>query len=247
MENIIFQNDFVYVSLIDNIGVIYLNNGKQNRICQPEFICMNKLDKLIKEYQIQALIITSNGKNFSLGADVSLFDAYKQNTEEFKELLNKGKQLLSYIENLPILTIALIKGACFGAGLEIALSCRFRFANNQALFSFPEVNLGLLPGLGGTVRLPKLIGKAKALEMILMGEIFGSEDALALKIVDQVVEKKQELESTISWIKMLITDKPSQQLTKIINAIVSVSDKDEEMAYREETDSFVELMLTSNL
>lgn len=247
MDNIVYENDLVYVSLSDNIGIIYLNNGRENRVSNPEFIEINVLENLITKYQLRALIITGNGKNFSLGADVSKFSAYSQKVDEFKEALNKGKELLSYIENLPILTVALISGACFGAGFEIALSCNFRFANKRALFSFPEVNLGLLPGMGGTVRLPKLVGKTKALEMILTGDIVSAEDALTNKIVNRIVEKGQELEETIGWINQMLNGKTNRQLQRIMRVMAVVDNVEDGVAYHNETDAFTELMMNVNI
>lgn len=242
MEKIVFQNDLVSMAIENEVGILSITNGRYNRISNPEFIGVNELDELIARHGIKALVITGEGKNFSAGADISKFEEYKDNTEGFKKSLNDGKKLLSYIENLPILTVAVLTGSCFGAGFEIALSCQFRFANEKTLLAFPESNLGLLPGMGGTVRLTKLVGKAKALELILSGEMMGAEEASQLGIIQKIVPKKQELESTLSWIHSILDNKGKKQTEKIITAINNALSIDAETAYVLETDAFAELM-----
>lgn len=242
MGNIVFQNGLVSMALDNEIAILSFTNGRYNRISNPEFIGVNELDELIRKYGIKALVITGEGKNFSAGADISKFEAYKEDIEDFKKSLNDGKKLLSYIENLPILTVAVLTGSCFGAGFEIALSCQFRFANEKTLLAFPESNLGLLPGMGGTVRLTKLVGKAKALEWILSGEIIGAEEACQLGIIQKIIPKKQELESSLSWIRSILANKGKKQIEKIITALNDALSIDEKTAYAKETDAFAELL-----
>ncbi len=99
--------------------------------------------------------------------------------------------------------MAAIEGACFGAGLEIAFCCNYRLAAESALFSFPEVTLGLLPGFGGTIRLPKLIGHRAAKKLILSGDMITSEEALRLGLVDEITGKKESFSKALELIKGL--------------------------------------------
>lgn len=231
----LFQNEMVLFEKKDDIGIIYLNNGRYNKVTQPCFIEVEELEKLIIFNKLKALIITGLGKNFSTGADVDNFVKYKNNLCEFKESLIKGKKLLDYIETLPIVTVALINGACFGAGFEIALSCQFRIGCANTLLAFPESNLGIMPGMAGTYRLHKLIGKSNAIQMIISGEIITLEKATQLGIIDSIVDKDDSLNQTIAWIKSLVKGKTLKQINKIIECI-NCTNKDS--AYSCEVNNF---------
>ena len=98
--------------------------------------------------------------------------------------------ILDFIESLPIVTVAAIRGVCLGAGLEIALACRYRICASNATFGFPETQRGLIPGLGGTLRLTEQIGKSKAMYYILSGERMDAETALKLGIVNKITGKR---------------------------------------------------------
>lgn len=242
MREIVFQNDLIELTLEESVGIIHICNGKQNRITNPEFIPIEELETLIHEHEMRGLIIVGSGRNFSVGADVEQFSQYREDIEAFREALNQGKKLLSYIENLSIPTVAVIAGACFGAGLEIALSCQFRFATPQALFAFPEAGLGLLPGLGGTVRLTRQIGRANATSLILTGNILNSQEAFDYRIVDRIVPKGEGVDHALGWIIELLGDKNKNQTDRIIQSINNAVTMNEQEAYDRETDVFIELM-----
>src|SRR5699024_3991378 len=127
--------------------------------------------------------------------------------------------LIKYIEKLPLITVAAINGVCFGAGFEIALSCQFRIASKKALISLPESNIGLMPGMGGNIRLTNLIGKSKAIEFIIKGEVISADEGLKLGIIDHVVSSGKELPYGIDFIKTLTKDKSMDQIRSIIDTI----------------------------
>ena len=191
MTAVVFQNALTTIAVKHHIGILTIKNGKQNLIADPVFIRKEELEEVIRACELKALILTGHGKNFSSGADSERFGDYKEQTEAFKEKLNEGKRVLDYIEQLPILTVALTNGACFGAGFEIALSCQFRIGCKNTYFSFPERNLGLLPGMGGTVRLPRLIGRSRAMELILSGDLINAQQALEWGILNEIVPGKR--------------------------------------------------------
>lgn len=187
----------------ENIGVLRLQNGRDNLVDHAVFLDLSEFKQWIQQNSFQGLIITGNGRNFSKGANVERIKEYKDCPEILEEELNEGKKILSYIEELPLITVAAIEGACFGAGLEIALSCSYRLASESALFSFPEVTLGLLPGFGGTIRLPKLIGQRAAKKLILSGDMISAQEALRLGLVDETTGKKEAFLKAVELVEGL--------------------------------------------
>ena len=169
--------------------------------------------------QVTSLIITGAGRHFSHGADITHFDhpmcAPVHSTHT--DLLYKAKELLLYIENLPLITAAAINGGCFGGGLEIALSCQFRICSKNAFFGLPEVNHGVIPGMNGVERLTKTVGKSKAISMILSGEILSATDAKKLKLVHLVSEKKNCMSDAVEFVRTLKSGKSALQIKSIIS------------------------------
>ncbi len=143
-----------------------------------------------KEYK-GVVIASAKKQGFIAGADISQFGQFK-NMEEAIDLLRRGQLIFDRIENLNIPTVALIDGFCLGGGLELALACRYRVAEegSKTRLGLPEVKLGIHPGWGGTVRLPRLIGAPKALNMILSGHTVTGKAAAKLGIVDVSVPKR---------------------------------------------------------
>ena len=149
------------------IGILTISNGKENYLPQPDFVDIEEIKKWTSEDDLKGIIITGLGRNFSAGADIENLNKLSQNEDLLQEKMELGKNVLDFIENLNIPVIAAINGVCFGGGLEIALACHIRIASPKALFAFPEINHGIIPGLGGTYRLSKLINKG-IYEILLM-------------------------------------------------------------------------------
>ncbi len=207
----------------DNIAVLTIENGTKNLLCEPEFINRTELlGWLENNPQVKALIITGKGRHFSHGADVSLFN--NADISCLSSKLENAVKLLHTIERLPIVTAAAINGGCFGGGLEIALSCQFRIASPSAFLGLPEVMHGVIPGMGGMERLLKLIGKEKALQMILRGDILSAADALAIGLVTQISRQKNSFDETLNFVKELIADKSKAQIQAIINTFTLALD-----------------------
>lgn len=227
--NDIYTNNNVNLKMDDNIAIMTISNGKQNKLIDPEFLPLEDLKKWLKNNNPVGLIICGNGRNFSSGADVEEISRLKNRPEILKDHIKKGKKILDYIEKLPYITVAAISGMCCGGGLEVALSCQFRIATHTSVFSFPEAKLGLLPGLGGTVRLQNLVGRSKSIRMIITGEVYLAEEALQMGLVDKLVEKGESLDEA----KKLILSICNGKMNKIINTINHKS-------YDYETDMFVQ-------
>jgi len=135
----------------------------------------------------RALIITGAGdKAFCAGADIK--EMVGRSTEAHHAAMSFGQRTFAKLDDLPMASVALINGYAFGGGLELAMACTFRLATPAAKMGQPEIKLGLIPGYGGTQRLPRLIGEARAQELILTGRTVGAEEAERYGLVNRIVE-----------------------------------------------------------
>jgi len=193
--------------------------------------------------QIKGLIITGAGqRSFVAGADISEFVGLSR--KGAISLARKGQALFSEIEKLNIPVIAAVNGFALGGGCELAMACHIRVASTNAKFGQPEVNLGLIPGYGGTQRLIHYIGKGKAIEMLMTGDMINAEEAFRLGLVNHVVEPDQVLVKSKEIIKKIAAKSPGaiQKVIKIVNSYF-----DYEMpGYEFELDSFGNLMITKD-
>lgn len=226
----------------DNIGILTVNNGSHNKISQPDFLELDKLKEWIDNKDLKGLIITGKGRHFSAGADVDNIRANKHDIDKMREQFKLGREILNYIESLPMITVAAISGACFGAGLEIALSCKFRICTSNAMLAFPESNIGIMPGLSGTIRLPKLVGKSKALEIIVSGRNIVSDEAYEIGLVDKITPNKEHVSTSLNFISELTENKTTKQLKSIIKSINNSFTKTNEEAMCEECELFLEFV-----
>lgn len=145
------------------------------------------LDAVAEDRTARALLITGAGdKAFCAGADIK--ELRSRSLIEQKRGAELGQRVFAKLDDLPIASIALVNGYAFGGGLELALACTFRLASPNAKFGLPEVKLGLIPGYGGTQRLPRLIGESRALEIILSGRTFDAAEAERIGIVNRVTD-----------------------------------------------------------
>ncbi len=154
------------------------------------------IKKIEKDKKARGLIISSSGNHFSSGANLDELRAeiLKKTGSPEKECEARSVQLFQYFADRPYPVIAAIKGCCLGSGLELALCCDYRIGTRNAVFSLPESSFGLMPGCGGTVRLPELIGQGPATEMILTGKRLLGDEALRLGLIDRIVPRKKLIE-----------------------------------------------------
>jgi len=165
------------------------------------------LDYIETHEEIKAAIITGAGhKAFVAGADISEFG--KMIKEESMAMAKKGQDIFFKIENCSKPIVAAVNGFALGGGCELAMSCHFRIASDNAKFGQPEVNLGLIPGYGGTQRLAQLIGKGKAMEMLLSGHIIDAAEAKALGLVNYVTSPDTLLKQTEDILEIIKSKAP---------------------------------------
>ncbi len=241
-DNEKIKSGIVWLEAVDNIGIASIHNGIQNKISQPDFMDLEFFKEWIYRQKLKGLIITGQGRHFSAGADIDTIKANKHNTDYLKDALKKGKEILSYIETLPIVTVAAVSGVCFGAGLEIALSCQFRIGTENSVLALPEANIGIMPGLAGTIRLPRIIGKSKAIQMIISGRTINAEEAFGMGLLDKVVPAKMHLSSAKQYIEELVQNKSHQQINSIIQSVNNSITEINETAMNTEGNMFAKLV-----
>jgi len=178
----------VDLTLRDDVAVLVLN--RPEALNALSFSMLGEIGDAIDEaatFDARALVVTGAGeKAFCAGADIK--ELQGRGMEAQKRGAELGQRTFAKLERLPFPSIAAINGFAFGGGLELALACTFRVATAKAKLGLPEVKLGLIPGYGGTQRLPRLIGEARALELIMLARTLGGEEAAAIGLVHRCVE-----------------------------------------------------------
>ena len=187
MKNIIIEKS-------DQVTTVIINrpsslNALNKETLEELLICFQELSQ---DLNTKAIILTGSGeKAFVAGADIS----YMQNltAHESRAFGQLGHRVMRTVENMPQPVIAAINGFALGGGCELALACDMRFASENAKFGQPEVNLGVVPGFGGTQRLPRLIGKGQANELLFTGNIIDSKEAMRIGLVNRLYSQEDLL------------------------------------------------------
>jgi len=188
----------IQTTLQEGIMVITINRPEKMNALNKDVIndLSQVLDEVYNNPEVRSAILTGAGeKAFVAGADISEFTSL--DAESGAALAQKGQDILfNKIENCPKPVIAAVNGFALGGGCELAMSCHFRVAAEHAKFGQPEVNLGLIPGYGGTQRLTQLVGKGKAMELIMTADMIGAEEAKQLGLVNHVFPMATLLDET---------------------------------------------------
>lgn len=190
------SGEFVKVGVEDRIATITIDHRPVNALNRKTLQELGELvEQLRTEQPVKAVILTGGGSlAFVAGADIKEVSQLGS-TEDARDLAALGQSVFLKLQRLRKPVIAAINGVCLGGGLELAMACHIRISGDRARFGQPEVNLGIIPGWGGTQRLPKLIGKAKAIEWILTGDIYTAQEAHRLGLVNMVVPQDQVLKA----------------------------------------------------
>jgi len=231
-----FEN--IFITSENGIGQITINRPSKLNALNVATIneLHNGLEHLDNNPEIRVIIVTGEGeKAFVAGADISEFANFT--VEEGAQLAQQGQELLfDFIENLRTPVIAAVNGFALGGGLELAMACHFRVASDNAKMGLPEVSLGVIPGYGGTQRLPQLVGKGRAMEMIMTAGMVTAEDAYRTGLVNHVVPQTELLDFTKSLAQRIMKNSPVAigQAIKAVNA----NFKDGVDGYKTEIKSF---------
>jgi len=228
-----------------NIAYITLNRPETQNALDPCSLrtMVHLLDSSARDNEVKAVIITGGGnKSFISGADLKMMQAWEMEDQFYN---NYSLEVISRVENHPKPVIAAINGSAFGGGFELALACDFRIAASTAKFGLPEVSLGIMPGMGGTQRLTRLIGIARAKEVILAGRVYDAQEALDLGIVTKVVEQSEVLAAAETLARRILRGAP-MSLTFAKRAINRALDTDIETGTQMEQSSFIALLTTED-
>lgn len=203
----------MYQTLLTSLhnGILTATVNRPDKLNALNAAVMNDLDKLMDEVEanaeIKAVILTGAGqKAFVAGADISEFQGLR--VEEGKALAKRGSDIFFRIENSAKPMVAAVNGFALGGGCELAMACHFRIASENAKFGQPEVNLGLIPGYGGTQRLVQLIGKGRAIEALLTGNMIDAQTALGYGLVNHVVPGEELLNKAKSILEVIVGKAP---------------------------------------
>lgn len=218
-ENILLQTE-------ENISIITINRPESLNALNAKTIqeISTALDQLNSDSSCRAIVITGSGeKSFVAGADIKEFSDFGQ--EKAEELARNGhNSLFNKIENLSKPVLAAVNGFALGGGLELAMACHIRYASENAKLGLPEVTLGLIPGYGGTQRLPKLVGKGLANEIIFSAKMVPAQRAKEIGLVNEVFPIEELLTKTKELAKTIANNSP-MAISKAIQA-VNLSDTD---------------------
>jgi|TARA_B110000263_G_scaffold118073_1_gene102903 enoyl-CoA hydratase len=229
----------VLIEKRDKIGIVTVNrpelmnslNSKTRKEMAEAF------NKLGKDSAISVIILAgASGKAFIAGADIKEFLKLNLKTEND---LKEDWIVTEIIENLSKPVIAMIDGFCLGGGLEIAMSCDLRIASDRTKLGQPEINIGIIPGAGGTQRLTRLVGEGRAMEMIITGRMIKAEEALQYGILNFIFNP-DELEDKTMEIAKTITEKSPYAIERAKRSVKSVSNMNLDKGLKFEREMFLE-------
>jgi len=202
----------------DGIGTLVLSNPPHNTFNEPLFAERSTVEGILHHPGQKALILQGEGRHFSHGADpVRLREQLRE--PAFQRELDGGKALLSLFAAASVPLLALVRGGCLGAGLEIALCCHFRFAASSSLFGFPEVELGLVPGFGGPLFLDGVATRRAAVDLLLSGRMIGAAEAHGLGIVDRVCTAAALDQSAREYLQALVGKRTVSQVRAVMESL----------------------------
>ncbi len=228
------------------VAVVTIENPPMNQLSSEVLEEMLEVfQKLDKDESVRSVVLIGGGRRvFIAGADIKQLSSI-ESLEMAEPMLRTFHGTLNYIEGMRKPVIAAINGYCLGGGLETALACHIRVAAHKAQLGVPEIKLGIFPGAGGTQRLPRVVGKAKALEMILTGEFITAEEALRLNLVNQVVEDTECLEKAKALAKV-IAEKGRISVVRAMNAVIEGFEKTLEDGIEVEVENFKRAVVTED-
>jgi enoyl-CoA hydratase/carnithine racemase len=214
----------------EEIAIAWLDRPPANSISPDVVEALKRVWETIEESARALVFASGNPKLFCAGADIKAFTT--MDAEGGRQLLDHMHAFLSAMERSRIVTIAAVNGAALGGGCELAMACDFRIAAQSASFGQPEIKLGIIPGFGGTQRLPRLVGEARALQMNLTGDSISAEDAREWGLVNQVVPDEELMDTALGWAGKLAAQAPLaiEQIKRVSGAGVDA-----------EKDGFVEV------
>lgn len=203
-------------------GILHITINRPDKMNALNMALLGEINAIMLDHEqsddICGVIITGSGnKAFAAGADIAEFAHF--NATEGSDLSARGHRIFDHIEHYPKPVIAAVNGYALGGGCELAMACHIRVATSNARFGQPEVNLGIIPGYGGTQRLVQLVGKGKALELLMTADMIDANEALRLGLVNHVVEPDTVLLTFCQRMIKKISTKAPLAIAKIIACV----------------------------
>lgn len=229
----------------DEIGIATLTINRPDKLNALNGEVLNELAVVFKQINIdesiKGVIVTGAGdKAFVAGADIRELNSLEERSGRMNS--QKGQQIFQSIEDTRKPVVALVNGYALGGGAELAMSCHLRLATPKAVFGLPEVGLGLIPGYGGTQRLPKIIGRARALELILTGKQISAEQAEEVGLVNAIVSGEKANEEATDFLNSILKNGP----LAVSQALRAVYHSGDHNGYQIEADLFGYLCSTGD-
>lgn len=179
------------------VALMEINNPPMNALSRPTLADMHdSFTKALADDDVRVIVFTGAGKAFIAGADISEFNAFTT-AQEGADFLIPGQEMTNLLQNADKPIIAAVNGFCLGGGNEMAIACHIQIADESAMFGFPEIKLGIIPGYGGTQRAARRIGTARALELILTGNFLNGKQAEQYGLVNRAVAKGTAVEEAM--------------------------------------------------
>ena len=192
----------------DRVATITINRPDKLNALNDRVIAElgDAIDNARNDSNVGGVILTGAGRAFIAGADIAELE--KHGAESAKALALRGQEVFRRFETSPKPTIAAVNGFALGGGCELAMSCHIRLASDAAKFGQPEVKLGLIPGYGGTQRLPRLIGKGRALQLLMTGEMIDAAEAYRIGLVNRVVPAADLIATATAMLQSILANGP---------------------------------------
>jgi enoyl-CoA hydratase len=204
------MNDYRNLTFIvtDGLGLLTINRPEVLNALNREVVAEigEVVDSIGERDDVDILVVTGAGKAFVAGADIEYMS--RVGVLEGRDFTRFGQSVMNRLEKLDIPTVAAVNGFALGGGCELAMACDIRIASEKAKFGQPEVSLGIIPGFGGTQRLPRLVGSGAAKHLIFSGEIIGAEEAFRIGLVQKVLPLDGFLDAVIEYARGILTKAP---------------------------------------
>jgi enoyl-CoA hydratase/carnithine racemase len=239
------DRQYVKFSVEERVGTLTIDHPPVNALNRGTIEELGAvLTELEGNDEVRALVITGAGQAFIAGADIKEM-VNVTSPADAVAVLKGGMDVLNRLDALGIPTIAAVNGYCLGGGNELALACDLRYASDRARFGQPEINLGLIPGFGGTVRLTRLVGAARAAEIMLTGADISAQDALRYGLVNKVVPDVTVVREARNLARLLAA-KPAGAMRAILSQIREGYGKSQAEALAAETELFFKAILSAD-
>ncbi len=236
--------DFVRYSVEERVATLVIDHPPVNALNRQTLTELDAaLDELLANADVKVIVITGGGQlAFVAGADIGEISQIvkSQDASAAQAMLEYGQKVFDKIEGSHKPVIAAINGVCLGGGLELAMSCHMRIAGDRARLGQPEINLGIIPGWGGTQRLPRIVGPSKATEIILTGDPITAQQAMQLRLVNMVVPGDQVIRQATGLARK-IAGKSAVSVAAVLAAIGGGLDVDLQAGLGKEREQFVKL------